>query len=104
MPPIDLERLLQRLNDPCRRALEAAAGRTLSRTHYNVEIEHWLLQLVDADTPDISLLLHHYKIDTGRLTAELNRVLDRMATGNGRAPGLAPELVVVIKQAWLLGS
>ena len=43
--PIELKPLIGRLNDVCRRALEAAAGLTLSRTHYNVEIEHWLIKL-----------------------------------------------------------
>ena len=47
MATIDLKQLVGRLNDVCRRALEAAAGMTLSRTHYNVEIEHWLLALAD---------------------------------------------------------
>ena len=52
MAAIDLKQLVGRLNDPCRRALEAAAGMTLSRTHYNVEIEHWLLTLVDRADGD----------------------------------------------------
>src|SRR5437764_13823857 len=34
MAAIDLKSLVGRLNEPCRRALEAAAGLTLSRTHY----------------------------------------------------------------------
>ena len=40
MAAVDLKSLVGRLNETCRRALEAAAGLTLSRTHYNVEIEH----------------------------------------------------------------
>lgn len=48
MPAIDLKLLVSRLNTPCRRALEAAAGLALSRSHYNVEIEHWLVQLADS--------------------------------------------------------
>ena len=48
MAAVDLKSLVGRLNEACRRALEAAAGLTLSRTHYNVEIEHWLLKLLDS--------------------------------------------------------
>ena len=44
---IDLKALIGKLNEPCRRALEQAAGLTLSRTNYNVEIEHWLLKLIE---------------------------------------------------------
>ena len=35
---------------------------------------------------------------------DLNRALDRMKTGNSRAPSLAPEIVEAVKQAWLLAS
>ena len=54
MAAIDLKSLVGRLDEPCRRALEAAAGLTLSRSHYNVEIEHWLLKLVDGTDGDIA--------------------------------------------------
>ncbi|MGI4745048.1 MAG: type VI secretion system ATPase TssH [Janthinobacterium lividum] len=104
MAVIDLSLLVARLNGTCRRALEAAAGLTLSRTHYNVEIEHWLLQLVETAGTDIPLLLRHVDIDEGRLIADLQATLDGMKTGNGRAPALSPEIVSLMKQAWLLAS
>ena len=104
MVRIDLKQLVGRLNDPCRRALEAAAGLTMSRTHYNVEIEHWLKTLCDKGGGDIAAILGHYEIDIGRFTADLNRALDKMKTGNGRAPTLAPDLVELIRQAWMLAS
>ncbi|MGH7060876.1 MAG: AAA family ATPase, partial [Stellaceae bacterium] len=104
MAAIDLKSLIGRLNEPCRRALEAAAGLTLSRTHYNVEIEHWLLKLADAADGDVAAILRHYEIDQGRLTADLNRALDHMKTGNARAPSLSPDIIELVKQAWLLAS
>jgi type VI secretion system protein VasG len=104
MSTIDLKQLVGRLNDPCRRALEAAAGLTLSRTHYNVEIEHWLLTLADRADGDITAILRHYEIDQGRFVTDLNRALEKLKTGNGRAPSLAPDIVELSKQAWLLAS
>jgi type VI secretion system protein VasG len=104
MATIDLKQLVGRLNEPCRRALEAAAGLTLSRTHYNVEIEHWLVTLADRADSDIAAILRHYEIDQGRFATDLNRALERMKTGNGRAPSLAPDIVELAKQAWLLAS
>src|SRR5690242_4747789 len=104
MAAIDLKQLVGRLNDACRRALEAAAGLTLSRTHYNVEIEHWLLKLADAADGDLTAILRHYEVDQGRFVTDLNRALDKLKTGNSRAPSLAPDIVELGKQAWLLGS
>jgi type VI secretion system protein VasG len=104
MAAIDLKSLVGRLNEACRRSLEAAAGLTLSRTHYNVEIEHWLIKLADAADGDIAAILRHYEVDLSRLVVDLNRAVDRMKTGNARAPSLSPEIVELVKEAWLLAS
>src|SRR5215469_6702255 len=104
MAAIDLKQLVGRLNEVCRRALEAAAGMTLSRTHYNVEIEHWLLTLADRADCDIAAILRHYEIDQARFVTDLNRALEKLKTGNSRAPSLAPDIVELGKQAWLLAS
>jgi type VI secretion system protein VasG len=104
MAALALKSLIERLDPHCRAALEAAAGLTLSRTHYNVEIEHWLLKLLDGQGHDVALILRHFEIDEGRLAADINRQLDRLKTGNSRAPALAPEIVSLIREAWLLAS
>ncbi|HEX4112752.1 MAG TPA: type VI secretion system ATPase TssH [Stellaceae bacterium] len=104
MTPIDVRPLVGKLDDQCRRALEAAAGMTLSRSHYNVEIEHWLLKLLDVGDSDLVVCLKHYDVDLGRLTADLNRVLDRLKTGNSRAPALSPQIVALIREGWTVAS
>ena len=67
MVTIDLKSLINRLDDHCRRALEAAAGLAVSRTHYNVEIEHWLIKLADGTDTDVAAIFRQYEIDLGRL-------------------------------------
>ena len=104
MAAIDLKSLVGKLDEHCRRALEAAAGLTLSRSHYNVELEHWLLKLVDGNGTDLPLFLRHYDLDEGRFRTDLNASLDKMRTGNARAPGLSPDIIELAKQAWLLAS
>jgi type VI secretion system protein VasG len=101
---IELKPLIGRLNDVCRRALEAAAGITSLRTHYNVEIEHLLIGLLDRSDTDIAAILRKWEIEPARLLADLNRSLDRLKTGNARAPALSPDIVDVAKEAWLLAS
>ena len=104
MAVIDLKALVGRLNDTCRRQLEAAAGLTLSRSHYNIEIEHWLAKLLDDPSADLAAILRHYEVDSGRVMADLVRVLDRFKTGNARAPSVSPDVVELMKQAWLIAS
>ena len=101
---MDLQSLVGRLNAHCRSSLEGAVGLTLSRTHYNVEVEHWLSKLIEASDNDVAAILRHFEIDTGRLAADLTKVLDRMKTGNSRSPALTPNVVKWAREAWIFGS
>ena len=101
---MDLKALVARLNPLCRESLEAAAGLTLSRTHYNVEVEHWLLKLLEQPGSDIAVVLQHFDVDAGRVMNDLNRTLDRVKTGNGRAPALSPHLIKMAREGWLIAS
>ena len=104
MVTIDLKSLVGRLNEACRNALEGAAGLCLARTHYNVEIEHWLLKLLEIPDSDLLAILDKFEIDLGKLTQDLNRELDRIKAGNTRAPALSPTVVDIAKNAWMLAS
>src|SRR6185312_5896268 len=101
---VDLQALVGRLNQHCRSTLEGAVGLTLSRTHYNVEIEHWLSKLVESTDGDIAAILRHFEIDAGRLAADLTKTLDRLKTGNARSPALAPNVVKLVREAWVFAS
>lgn len=101
---IDLKSLVVKLNEQCRNALEGAAGLCLARTHYNVEIEHWLLKLLEIPDSDISVILEKFDINVGNLVRHLNRELDAIKAGNSRAPALSPTIVDLAKNAWILAS
>jgi type VI secretion system protein VasG len=104
MAQIDLKQLVQKLNPVCHRALEAAAGACMSRTNYNVEIEHWLAKLLDETAGDLAAICRRFEIDTSRLSAAITRTIDRFKTGNSRPPALSPDLVRLIREAWLVAS
>jgi type VI secretion system protein VasG len=101
---MNLKSLVARLNDPTRRALESAAGLCLSRTNYNVEIEHWLLKLLEDPKNDLGEALRSYEIDSARVVQSLTRQLDKMKSGNSRPPALSPDVVKLAREAWLLAS
>jgi type VI secretion system protein VasG len=84
--------------------MEAAAGLCLSRTHYNVEIEHFLLKLLDAENTDLKHLLRRYEIDQSRVRKELIAALDKLESGSGRRPALSPALLDMFTEAWTLAS
>ncbi|MEM1450555.1 MAG: type VI secretion system ATPase TssH [Planctomycetota bacterium] len=104
MASLNLKSLVARLSDPARRALEGATGLCLSRTHYNVEIEHWLLKILEVPGSDLERILAHFEVDPARLSGDLTRALDRFKTGNSRSPALSPDIVDLTREAWLIAS
>jgi type VI secretion system protein VasG len=104
MLAVDLHALVGKMNEVCRQALDAALGLTVGRTHFNAEIEHWLLKLLDANDSDFIHILNHFELDRGLIAAELNKTLDRLKRGNARAPELSPQLVALAREAWLIAS
>jgi type VI secretion system protein VasG len=101
---VNLKSLIGKLNDTSRSALEAAAGLCLTRTHYDVDVEHLFLKLSDVPDTDLQRLLRHYEIDTARLSRDLTRALDRFKTGNARTPALSPRIPRLIAEAWTIAS
>ncbi|HTL94050.1 MAG TPA: type VI secretion system ATPase TssH [Gemmatimonadaceae bacterium] len=101
---VNLKHLIAKLNPVTRNALESAAGLCLSRTHYDVEVEHYLMKLLDVPDSDLTFILKHYGIDRSRFAAELTRSLDRLKSGNARTPALSPKLVEMFTEAWTIGS
>ncbi|MCC6390384.1 MAG: type VI secretion system ATPase TssH [Bryobacterales bacterium] len=101
---VNLKQLIGKLNDVTRNALEGAAGLCLSRTHYNVEIEHYLLKLLDYSDSDVAKILHQYGVDPSRLTAELGRSLDQVKRGNASTPSISPNIFKLMTEAWTYGS
>ncbi len=101
---VNLRSLIGKLNDTTRNAVEAAAGLCLSRTHYDVEIEHYLMKLLDSSDGDFAAILKHFEVDKSRLAAELTRSLDKLKSGNARNPALSPYLRNMLTEAWTLGS
>ncbi len=101
---VNLKLLIAKMNDPTRSALEAAAGLCLSRTHYDIEIEHFLAKLLDQQDTDLRHILKHFGIDRSRFTSELSRALDKLKTGNARTPSFSPSLIKLFTTAWSIGS
>src|SRR5713226_1188316 len=101
---VNLRSLIGKLNNATRNALEAAAGLCLSRTHYDVEIEHYLMKLLDASDGDFARIAHQFGVDKSRLAAELTRSLDKLKSGNARTPALSPYILKMLTEAWTLGS
>ncbi len=101
---VNLKSLVGRLNDTCRSALEDAAGLCLSRTNYDVEIEHLLMKFLERDDSDLHRICRHFEINVDRLSADVGKALERLKTGNTRTPGLSERIPAWVQESWLKAS
>ena len=101
---VDSGALVKTLNKTCVNALQSAAGLCLSRTNPTVEVEHWLLKLIEVPDTDLTRIFRNFEVDTSSLTRDLTRVIDSFRTGNQRTPTLSLKIDQLIRTAWLYAS
>ena len=97
---VNLKALIGKLNDTTRVSLNAAAGFCMQRTHYDVEIEHFLMKLLENSGGDFPAILKAFEIDKSKLAAQLTASLDNLKSGNARTPAFAPTLAKMLNDAW----
>ncbi|PTQ93770.1 type VI secretion system protein VasG [Paraburkholderia sp. GV068] len=99
-----LNTLIAKLNPTCRQAALLAANNCLARGHYEVDLEHLLLALLDEPASDVALVLRASRIDPHALRADIERELQRLKSGNTRTPVFSKHLIDLLEQAWLIAS
>ena len=100
----NIKSLVGKLNETCRKALESAAGLCLSQTHYEVDIEHFLIKLLEMPDTDLQKIFRHFEVNETRLGNDLTKALDGFKRGNARNPALSPNIPTLIQDAWLIAS
>ena len=100
----NIKSLVGKLNETCRKALESAAGLCLSQTHYEVDVEHFLIKLLEMPDTDLQKIFRHFEVNETRLTNDLTKALDGFKRGNARNPALSPNIPSMIQDAWLIAS
>ncbi|MFA5172478.1 MAG: Clp protease N-terminal domain-containing protein, partial [Sulfuriferula sp.] len=101
---INLKTLITKLNDTCRLATERAANICIGRGHYEVDIEHLFLALLEQDKSDVSLILRRNELDPRQLAADLQAETEQFQSGNSRTPVFSPNLAKLFEHAWLIAS
>ncbi len=100
----NVKSLIGKLNDTCRKALESAAGLCLSQTHYEVDIEHFLIKLLEMPDTDLQKILWHFEVNETRLVSDLTRSIEGFKRGNARTPALSPRIPRMVQDAWMVAS
>ena len=104
MMNLDLKRLIEMMTPHMRNSLEGAAGLCLAQNQYNVEIEHWLLKLLDQSDTDLFHLLEKHEVNSSKLAKQLAAAIAGFKSGSSRPAALSPAIVEAAKNGWMLAS
>ena len=99
-----LKTLIAKLDALCLDAATRAASLCLARGHYEVDLEHLFLALLDDTASDLGIVLRTNRLSADTLRRDLERELGRLKTGNTRTPVFSPHLIALFEQAWLIAS
>jgi len=100
----ELRSLIGKLNPVCKRALETAAALCVAQTHYNVEVEHLLIKLLDVPGNDVAPVLRYYDVDAAEVTRQLTAALEKFSRGNSRTPAMSPQILRLLREAWVIST
>jgi type VI secretion system protein VasG len=104
MAKLNLKSLIGKLNSTCREALESAAGLCLSHTHYEVDLEHFLIKLLEKQDTDLQRIFRYFEVNEAHLVGDLTRSIEEFKSGNARTPALSPQISKMVREAWLVAS
>ncbi len=104
MADISLEAVTGKLNrvgyDTFLQALRQAKG----AGNRNVELAHWLLQILQGTSNDLTLTADHYKLDRAKMLMELGGVVEGFRRNETEMPGIANHIVDILDRGWLYAT
>jgi type VI secretion system protein VasG len=100
MADVSLETVTGKLNqigyDTFMQALRQAKG----AGNRNLELEHWLLKIVQMDRTDVALTIDHFKLDQGKLLEDLTSVVSGFAMNKTEMPGISENIIDALDRGW----
>ncbi len=100
----NLKTLISKLNDTTRRAAERAASLCMARGHFEVDLEHFMLALLEQPQTDLAVLCQRFEVSVTALQRDLEAELSQFKDGNTRTPVFSAHLPVLLEHAWLIAS
>jgi len=96
--------LFGKLNPLAYKAIEGATVFCKLRGNPFVELQHWLVQILNAPDSDLLRIVRHYGLDTAQLSADLTAALDRLPRGATSVTDLSSWVESAVERGWVYGS
>ena len=100
MADVSLEVLTGKLNPLGYETFMQAFRLAQGAGNRNLELAHWLQAVLQADQSDLALTVAHFKLDGGRLLADLSAVTAGFAMNKTELPGFSDDIFDALSQGW----
>ncbi|RBC57592.1 type VI secretion system ATPase TssH, partial [Xanthomonas oryzae pv. oryzae] len=101
MADISRAALFGKLNKTTYRGIESATAFCRLRGDHEVELLHWLHQLLQAQDGDLHRIVRRFSLDASRLAQDLTVALDRLPRGGGGHFDLSASVEEAVERAWV---
>src|SRR5438067_988000 len=101
---INLKTLIGKLNDSARTAATRAASICVGLGHYEVDIEHLFLAVLEQPGSDVATIARAAGVSLTGLESDLRREVERLPGGSSRTPVFSRRLPQPFEHAWLIAS
>ncbi len=100
MADISLEAVTGKLNRVGYEAFNLAHRQAKGAGNRNIEMAHWLAQILQRDRSDMALACDHFKLDNSRLASDLVRVIEGFGKNVTSMPGISQTLIDLLDRGW----
>jgi type VI secretion system protein VasG len=96
--------LFGKLNTIAYKALEGATVFCKMRGNPQVELLHWIFQLVQAPDTDLLRIVRHFGLDASKLASDLQASLDRLPRGASGISGFSQQVQEAVEKGFVFGQ
>lgn len=100
MSDISLETVTGKLNRLGYETFFKALRHAKNAGNRNLELAHWLNQIISTDRSDIVVTLDHFDIDRAKVLQELGASLDGLRKNETEMPGISNQITDALDRGW----
>jgi len=104
MSQVSLTRLISHLNSDLKTALEYAAAEAMKSEVGAIEIEHWLVAIMQSPSKELHQFLDSQHVNVANFLQELQQRIQKLDKVNSGQPTISPDTIELMKDAWLIAS
>ena len=93
-----------KLNSLAYKAVEGATVLCKLRGNPTVELEHWVMQILQTPDSDWHRVVQQYGLDASVLAKDVTAALDRLPRGATSISGISDNIDTAVQEGWIYGS